>query len=276
MIKTIFLFALFNLTQLFADSSKSPEPSKTLPFTFPQTINPPPHDIHGNDASEPKKHTFNISLEPLHYTVIFSQITSPVIKINKKMGDAFEENELLMELDKKVFEGNFLKTKALVSRYTTEYQAKKRLFQDDALSEFELNESYAALKGAEAEYALAEKGLESTEIRAPYKGKVVKITVKEYELAQLGKELITLVDDDFLYAKFLVPSTLVNCLKKGMPLDISIRETGQKLTAKILHISPVIDPSSATITVEAEIDNKDHMLWAGMSGRVEVTECKNR
>lgn len=218
-------------------------------------------------------HSFNTVLEPLHLTVIYAEITSPVVKIHKKMGEPFNEGEVLIELDDRIFEGNYAKALAAVTKFRSELKAKQELYADDALSRFELDEGVAALKAAEADYIIANGLFESTKIKAPYKGRVVKIAVKEFELGQLGKELITLVDDDVLYAKFLVTSDLFLCLKLGMKADIYIKETRDKITTTISRISPIIDPSSSTITVEAKIDNHEHKWWAGMSGRIDIIDC---
>lgn len=223
---------------------------------------------------EVKSYYFNVVLEARHQTVIFSQVTSPVTKVHKQMGEAFEEGEFVLELDNRVYEGNFRKTDAAVNKFQTELKAKEQLYKDDALSQFELEDGISSLAGAEADRTIAKKMLEDTKIIAPYRGRVVKVSVKEFELAQVGKELITLVDDGYLYAKFLVPSTLLRCLKVGVPVEIYIKESNEKVSSTISRIAPVIDPSSQTILVEAGIDNPDHRLLAGMTGRIVLKECK--
>jgi multidrug efflux pump subunit AcrA (membrane-fusion protein) len=71
-----------------------------------------------------------------------------------------------------------------------------------------------------------------------------------------------------------VPSSHLRCLEIGSPVEIFVRETNQKIPATISRIAPVIDPSSQTILVEAGIDNSDHGLLAGMTGKVALKECQ--
>lgn len=256
------------------ESSPRPLPLKleqkepALPIIKKETpVTPPPVQ------EKIKLHSFNVVLEPLHMTTIYAEITTPILKINRWMGESFKKDDVLMILDNRIYEGNFEKAAAAVTRYTTELASKKQLFLDDALSQFELDEAISSLAAAEADLIIAKKYLDDTLVKAPYNGRVVKVNMKEYELALQGKELITLVDDDWLFAKFLAPSSLINCVVIDMPLEIRIKETGNKINAKISRIAPVIDPSSATFVVEAKIDNKDKKLWAGMSGWVTLTEC---
>lgn len=224
-------------------------------------------------AEEIKSYYFNVVLEARYQTTIYAQVTTPVLNVNKQLGDPFEEGEVLLELDDRVYEGNFKKSEALVTKFTTELEAKKQLFADDALSKFELDDGVSQLAGAEADKIIAHKMLLDTKIIAPYAGRVVKVNVKQFELAQQGKELVTLVDDAYLYAKFLVPSSLLRCLKVGAPLELYIKEAGKKVSSTIARIAPVIDPSSQTIVVEAGIENADHQLLAGMTGRVVLKDC---
>ncbi len=231
--------------------------------------------LQGEEASlKPKSHIYNVVLEARHLTVIYSQITSPILKVEKRMGDSFMEGDLLMALDRDIYAGNLAKAEAAVVKFQTELSAKKRLYEDDALSKFEMDEVLAQLAAAEAEAVIAKKMLDNTDIKAPYHGRVVKVSMKEFELAQAGKELMTIVDDTVLYAKFLVPSTQFNCLRVGAPLEVYVKETGQKVNSAISGIAPVIDPASSTILVEARLENEERTLYPGMTGRVVLKGCE--
>lgn len=268
--KKRFLFIFLVCLGLCAEVIMSSYVEKKEENPFDLTEN----SIEIESLKTPKTYSFGIVLEPAHLTTINSEITSHVLKINARMGDSFEKDEVLMELDESIFQGNFLKASAIAIRFKSELETKQRLYDDDALSRFELDEGVAALKGAEADLIFAKKALDSTKIRAPYKGRVVKVALKEFELAQLGKELITLVDEETLYAKFLASSDLIHCLKKGMVIDIYIKELGDKVKATITRMAPVIDPSSSTITVEAKVDDPKHKLLSGMTGRIDFRACE--
>lgn len=232
------------------------------------------NDQNNSSLTEFNTLSYNVVLEPLHHTIISAEVNTPVLQINKRMGDSFEANEILMELDSRVFVSNYLKGLSAVRKFQTELKAAQELYKDDALSLFELDEAYANLAGAEADLQLAKKLLGSTKVKVPYKGKVVKISIQEYELAQQGKELIELVNSDLLYARFLVSSTLLSCLQPGATVHIFINEVNDWIESKISRIAPVIDPSSSTIKVEAEIDNREGKLWAGMTGSAKIEKCQ--
>lgn len=217
--------------------------------------------------------SFNVVLEPKQITILSSEVSSSIIKIHKRMGDEFEKNDVLISLDSRVYKVNSLKAQAAVTKFMTELEAKKILYKDDALSKFELHDAVASLASSEADLTLADKLLQNTEIKAPFKGKVVRLAVEEFEYAQQGKELIQIVNSEQLYARFLVPSNLALSLYVGAPVNIFVRETNENIHALLSHISPVIDPASSTIKIEAELDNVSGKLWSGMSG---IATFKNK
>jgi len=210
------------------------------------------------------KREYYIILDPKERTMLSTRITSPVEKINKRMGDAFERGDLLLELDNEIYQAEYLKTKALLEKAQTDVDAKRSLYQDNAASLFELKEAEAELAVAKADVVTARETYDETTLRAPYRGKVVSVFIEEHELPQAGTELLEILRDDILVAKFLVSSD--ETLVLGMPVYFTLNETGETIEATITRISPEIDPSSGTIKVEAEIDNMARKFLPGMSG----------
>jgi multidrug efflux pump subunit AcrA (membrane-fusion protein) len=64
----------------------------------------------------------------------------------------------------------------------------------------------------------------------------------------------------------------VNRIKVGQPLEISVvdGEAGFKHTARVIEMSPVVDPASGTIEVLAEMLGPTSDLRPGMQADVHV------
>lgn len=214
-----------------------------------------------NEAS-----SFKVVLEALHHTVIAGEITSPVAKVHKKMGDTIQTGEILIQLEDVIFKSNYNKAKAKLEKAEVQASVLQRLYQDKSASLFELKDAQDNLATAQAEFTTAEKALQATQITAPYDGKVVRIIINLYELVQPGKEIIEIVDDHLLYATFLVPSNYYSDIKTGEKVRMYLNETNELVDAKVVRVSPIIEPVSGTIKVEAEINNEDSRWSAGMIG----------
>ena len=82
----------------------------------------------------------------------------------------------------------------------------------------------------------------------------------------MSRYRIDLVDDSTLIGKLLIPSSLMNQIRIGDELTITMIEIGEKIKATVKRMGAVIDPASSTLNIEVEIDNKEQKLKAGMSG----------
>lgn len=240
-----------------------------LLFAFIST-NASSQDLKSSYTNETKNGQFLVVLEPKMKTLISAEVMSPVTQVNKKMGDTVQEGELILKLDDTIYKANFQKAEANLSKATVELEITKRLYDDKSASLFDLKSAEAQLAQANSEYWQAKKLLESTTIRAPYSGKVVKVYLDEYELSQPGKELVEIVDDSKLYARFLAPTVKLSELKAGGALVMRIDGVPGDIQASIKRISPVIEAVSGTIKVEAEIDNSSDLMMAGMVGLISL------
>jgi multidrug efflux pump subunit AcrA (membrane-fusion protein) len=256
---------LFNPSSLPSASSKA-----NIPFKNPESAKIPHKPIKKNPPP-PAPPSFRIVLDPKERTIFSSELNTPVAKIYKRMGDDFMPGDILMTLDKRIAEANYIKAKGKYNRALIEYGGKKQLYDQDLISFFEVKDAEAALAEAESDYITAEKFLSAATIKSAYRGKVVRLGIEEYELAQVGKDLIEVIRDDTLLGHFLAPASLLSCLKLGTELIVEVNNIKKKTA--ITRVSPVIDPTSATIKIETEIDNRDRTWTPGLVGKVSII-CK--
>jgi membrane fusion protein (multidrug efflux system) len=203
--------------------------------------------------------------------VLSSQVSAPVKAIYKRMGESFKKGDILMIIDDTVYLANLEKARAVLDRGKTVLNARQSLFKDSIASFVDLKDAEAAVATAEAELALAENQVEASTIVAPYNGKVVTLNIEEYELPQPGQALMEIEEDDLLLAKVLVPSQYLKYLSIGKIIQVHLKETNTTVSAKIIRIGAVIDPSSSTIAIDAEINNEDGHLKSGMIGTTRIT-----
>lgn len=248
--------------------------SAQLPKLQVPPLEEPTTDYMGEVSTEPE--TYRLILTPLYTTHIypevnlFPEVNAQVQKIYKRFGDRFVKGEVLIQLDDRVFKGIVYKAEAAVKRANTVLAAKKQLYQDHIASLFDLREAEAAVATAQADLILAKRNLEGSRITAPYSGRVSFLFVEEKEIPQQGKEMMEIIYDRTLIAKFLVPSNLLTSLSIGQPVSIFIREVNVTVPATITRVGAFIDPSSSTAIIEAEIDNQKGELKAGMTGNASL------
>jgi membrane fusion protein, multidrug efflux system len=117
----------------------------------------------------------------------------------------------------------------------------------------------------EEEHSL-ELELEKTRIMAPFSGVVARRYTREGQSVAKGDRLFWVTAEGPLRVRFTLPEKFVDRLKRGEQLSlISPDFPTQKHLAKVVAISPVVDPSSATIEALAELVGAHGELRPGMS-----------
>ena len=217
-----------------------------------------------------EKQTFRVVLAPRDIAVLSSRVHSVVNSISKRMGQSFDKNEVLVQMDDSIYKAEKKRSEAILEKGLAKLKAQEELFSDNVASTFELKEAQAEVATAEAELATAELNLQACRIKAPYTGRIVRIIIHEHEIVQPGQELVEVVDDKVLLAKLLIPSTYFNQLSLGQELQIHVSETGVDVPAYVSHIGSVIDPASSMIQIYAEVKNDNGELRAGMIGTTEL------
>lgn len=215
---------------------------------------------------EAASNTFRVVLTARHRTLLSSQVSSVVTEINKQMGEAFKEGDILIHFDDTVFYAAETKALALLERSRVKLQATQELFKDSASSLLELKEAEVDVATAESELVHATKTLTSCTIKAPYDGYVDTLHVDIHEMVQPGQELCEIVDSSVLIGKVLIPSQLLQGLSLGEELVIDVGEVKKKVIGKVSSIGAVIDPVSSIVKVHIEVDNAQGELKPGMIG----------
>lgn len=210
--------------------------------------------------------SYRVVLDPKERTTYTTHIVAEVRKVNVKLGSSFKKGDVLVQFDDTVFKGVLQKAQSSFEKAYGKYKAKQDLYKENIISLSDLKEAKANATAAQADLISAKKDMEDTQIIAPYDGEVASINVREHELPQRGDEILEIIDDAVLVAKLILPSAMLSKMKVDDPISIKIAETGETITAKIKRIGSSIDASSSTIKVEAEIENPNRKLTAGMTG----------
>jgi RND family efflux transporter MFP subunit len=136
----------------------------------------------------------------------------------------------------------------------------------------------ASTAAAKAQLSAAEYRFEKTVIRAPFDGVVASrsIDIGDYvESMGAPRPLFQVVDNRILDLTATVPSTRSADLRVGQRIDFTTDALpGRTFSGTVAHINPVVDQTTRTVKVIAEVTNEDGALRGGLfvSGRIEIGE----
>jgi multidrug efflux pump subunit AcrA (membrane-fusion protein) len=230
------------------------------------------------DATEDLSLPYLFMLTPYIRTSYSSVNNSKIEKIYKRMGDSFQKGEILLQLETVIQKSLYDKAVAVLEKTERIYESKKILFEGKVASLDEL----IALKTdwiiAKNEVVIAKKNLDDCSVVALYNGKVAYVNVEEgeypnHEFYYKDRPMMETIDEDILLAKILIPVHLLAHVRIGQKVLLKIKEVKEELSVPITRVGAVIDPVSGTIPVEAEVNNFEKRLMAGMTGtaRLQLT-----
>jgi len=144
-----------------------------------------------------------------------------------------------------------------------------------AADEFQVDRERQALQSARATQRSLELELEKTRIIAPFDGLVARRYVRLGQRVAVGDRLFWVTAEAPLRVKFTLPERFYDRLRKGEELALSSPDVpSERHRAKIIAISPVVDPSSGTIEVMAEVTTPSGQLRPGMTANIQLADLR--
>jgi len=129
----------------------------------------------------------------------------------------------------------------------------------------------AAVEGARAQLAIAQKALSDTVIRAPYSGYISNRPVAVGEYVTPASVIVTLLRTNPIKLQAQVPEAEAPFIRPGMSVSVEVEAFPQRRFAgRVVAVNPAIDPASRSAIVEAEIENGDNALRSGMFAKVRI------
>lgn len=136
----------------------------------------------------------------------------------------------------------------------------------------------SGLTAANFKLRRAESDVANSRITADFDGYVGGIKVHEGDLVSSGQECMQLLDLSRIIIHVGVLETEVNALAVGRKALVTFAALPKKaLTGKVISISPIVDKEEKTCKVQVKVDNRAHLLKAGMfaSCRIDAHIYKN-
>jgi RND family efflux transporter MFP subunit len=129
----------------------------------------------------------------------------------------------------------------------------------------------AELRQRKATYALAEKKLGDSVIRAPFPGQVKERTVVPGQFLRVQTPVMVIVRVDPLRVRVKVPERVAGWVSIGQPVNVEVEAfPGKIFTGKIARMSPSVDTQTRTLEVEALLKNTDGTLKPGFFAKATI------
>lgn len=130
----------------------------------------------------------------------------------------------------------------------------------------------ADVTAAEADISAAKLQLEQCRILAPFAGVVGRQTLRAAQEVKKGDVLFWITDEVPLRVLFTVPESAMAAFSNGTLLTLTTPSyPGLHQPAKVLQVSPAVDPASGSIQVVGALAHPSPLLKPGMSMQIEAS-----
>ncbi|MGI8787978.1 MAG: efflux RND transporter periplasmic adaptor subunit [Pyrinomonadaceae bacterium] len=197
----------------------------------------------------------------------------------------YVRNEKLIEsgdVSRSIFDQKKATRDQTQAQYQTAINTANQRYAAIKTAEAQVNTAQAAVRSAQAaadavktQEASARKTLGDTNVFAPISGYVSERTADVGEFAATNTKVATIVRTSVLRLRIDVPEQSVGEVKTGQSVSAQVSAyPDRNFAGTIVRISPSLNATSRTLTVEAEVDNPNGLLKPGQFATVRITQSK--
>jgi len=227
------------------------------------------------------------SIQPERRADLRAEIQAIVLQVVKENGDAVRRGDLLVRLDDTAIRDALASAEAASRAAVLANEQAERQYErmktlrgsgmasaqalDDA--EGRRNAAASELEASKTRVVLARQQLARTEVRAPFDGVVTDRKVSPGDTAQLGKELLKVIDPNSMRFEAMVSADNVGDVKNGQAVHFRVNGYGdQEFAGKVRRMNPAANATTRQVEVLVDLVGDTQPKLAGLyaEGRLEV------
>ena len=201
--------------------------------------------------------------------VIEAKVSGRLLQYLAAPGQIVKSGELLAELDVQEIRAKREQAQAMLDQARRDLGRQEQLIASKATSQQELDAAAARVKVTTAGLNEAETMLGYAKVTAPFDGVITRKLADLGDLAMPGKPLMEIESPANLRFETNLPESLLDRIKPGARLPVTIPTLPKPLSATVSEISPVADALSRTFLVKLDLP-AEAGLRPGQFGRVAV------
>ncbi len=214
-----------------------------------------------------------------------AEVQAVVLQVLKESGDKVKRGDLLVRLDDSSIRDSVNSASESVRASGQSYEQAERQLQrlkklresgmvtTQQLEDTEIrrNNAQSDLAAAQARSAQARQQLQRTEVRAPFDGIVSDKKVSPGDSAQIGKELLKVIDPTSLRFEGFVSADSIGSVKLGEKVSFRINGYGNdEFIGTVTRVSPAANPTTRQVEVQVAFDGGRQPALSGLfaEGRI--------
>jgi membrane fusion protein (multidrug efflux system) len=232
------------------------------------------------------------SVQPERRADLRAEVSAIVLQVMKENGDTVRRGDLLVRLDDTAIRDALASAEAGSRAAAQAFEQARRQHErmktlrasgmasvqalDDA--EGRLNAAQSELEAAKARVVLARQQMQRTGVRAPFDGIVSDRKVSAGDTAQVGKELLKVIDPSSMRFEGMVSADQVGAVRNGQPVSFRVNGYGDReFAGKVRRVNPAANATTRQVEVLVDFVGQEQPKLAGLyaEGRVETESASS-
>lgn len=227
------------------------------------------------------------SIQPERKADVRAEVPAIVLRVLKENGEPVRRGDVLVQLDDTALRDALASADAATRAVTQAFDQAQRqhermktlrtsgMVSQQAVEDAEVrrNNLLSDLEAAKSRVVQARQQLQRTEVRAPFEGIVSERKVSPGDTAQIGKELMKIIDPTSMRFEALVSADNVGSIKPGQAVHFRVNGYGdQEFAGKVRRMNPAANPTTRQVELVIDFVGEKQPRLAGLyaEGRVET------
>jgi membrane fusion protein (multidrug efflux system) len=211
------------------------------------------------------------SLRADEQVVVRPEIAGRIQRIHFVEGGNVESGQPLFTLDSATAQAAYNEAAANLENSKRAESRSRELVGQKLIAQSDYDNTVAQHGVDQARVESARTALSKMVLRAPFSGRVGLRNVSVGEFVTVGQDLVTLVRLDPIEVDFSAPESALSQLEDGQKISVTVDAyPGKVFDGVVEAIDPVIDATSRSAKLRAQIANPDGRLRPGQFAKLQL------
>ena len=211
------------------------------------------------------------SVSAVQGAIIAAELGGVVSEIKFENGGVAKKGDVIMKLDASQEEALLRSAEAEAELARTDLERTRGLASQKVVSKAELDAAESKFRRLTAIVDQMRSNIRKKTLVAPFDGQLGIRQVNVGQMINAGQQVVALTSLDPVYVDFALPQQHLGQLSQG--LEVRVRSDavpGREFKGKLTAINSMVDTVTRNVSVQATLENADHVLRPGMFAKAEV------
>jgi membrane fusion protein (multidrug efflux system) len=211
------------------------------------------------------------SVSAVQGAIIAAELGGVVSEIKFENGGVAKKGDVIMKLDASQEEALLRSAEAEAELARTDLERTQGLASQKVVSKAELDAAESKFRRLTAIVDQMRSNIRKKTLVAPFDGHVGIRQVNVGQMINAGQQVVALTSLDPVYVDFALPQQHLAQLSQGLEVHVrSDAVPGREFKGKLTAINSMVDTVTRNVSVQATLENADHVLRPGMFAKAEV------